>query len=241
MAAPTIKIGNVSGAIYQPERPLQLNPDGSAQATLTYKCADGSPAVTVPAYLTPHPDFSSLLLYEANLDLEPGGVYRISGTYKGVFASNPEQLAQHECTRTVTEAPIETHPKFSLPRDAPPVNANNLAAIELALQNNTAALRTWDELTTLLFNLKRRGVDSYLKPGSVYKKTYCAREIPTGALLANVGKIVTPPSPAPTPPSGQNYLMMGVSWTKQAGVVTISEEYQLSGPGGWDPNIYEEA
>ena len=47
----TIRIGNVTGAIYQVEQPLHLNPDGSAQATLTYKCAASSQYATVPAYL----------------------------------------------------------------------------------------------------------------------------------------------------------------------------------------------
>jgi hypothetical protein len=58
--------------------------------------------------------------------------------------------------------------------------------------------------------------------------------------MNQVGKIAEPGSPAPTPPSGQNYLCIGVSWNKTAGVVTIVEEYQLSGPGGWDQDLYSE-
>lgn len=236
-----IRIGNVTGAIYQVERPLHLNPDGSAQASLTYKCTENSQFATVPAYLTPHPNYPSLLCYESDVDREPGGIIRVTSIYKGVFATNTNELAQHESQRSLTEAPIETHPKFALPRDNPPVNAANLAAIELALQNNTGGSSSWNAITRLLFEKKRRGIDSYLKPGAIYKKTYVQREIPTSADLAKVGKITTPPSPAPGPPSGQNYLMMGLSWTKQAGVVTVTEEYQLSGPGGWDPDLYEES
>jgi len=189
--------------------------------------------------LFPAPNFPSLLCYESDVDREPGGILRITSIYKGVFATNPNQLAQHESQRTLTEAPIETHPKFALPRDNPPVSSAKLAAIELALQNNTGPGKDWEPIVKMLFEKKRRGLDSYLKPGAIYKKTYVQREIPGSSDLNKVGKIVTPGSPAPSPPSGWDYLMMGLSWTKQAGVVTVSEEYQLSGPGGWDPDLYE--
>jgi len=237
----TIRIGDTSGAIYQSERPIHLNADGSAQASLTYKCAETSQFINLPAYLTPHPTFPSLLCWESEADREPGGIWRITSIYKGVLANNPDQLAQHDYQRTVTEAPIETHPKFALPRDNPPVTSTNLAAINLALENNAGPNSAWNAITRMLYDKKRRGIESYLKPGAVYKKSYVDDSIPTSSLLSKVGKIVTPDSPAPTPPSGQDYLLMGVSWTKQAGVVTISEDYQLSGPGGWDPDLYERA
>jgi hypothetical protein len=234
----TIKIGDVRGAIYQPERPLHLNPDGSAQASITYKCTTESPFAVVPAYLTSHPFIPALKCYESDIDQEPGGIIRITSIYKGVMAKNPENLAQHDAQRTVTEAPIETHPLFALPRDNPPVSPTDLAAIELRLQNCQPPDPEWSTPVTLLFDKKRRGIESYLKPGSVYKKTYASEDIPGTVLLNRVGIIFQPPSPCPAAPSGQEYLCMGISWSKQAGVVTITEEYQLSGPGGWDPDLY---
>ena len=234
----TIKIGNVTGAIYQSERPLHLNPDGSAQASLTYKCSDSASVAVVPAYLTPHPYLPELKCYESDLDQEPGGIIRITSIYKGVLASNPEELAQHEYNRTTTEAPIETHPLFAVPYSSPPVTPAQLAAIELALQNAQPPASSVTGAALTLYNKKRRGIESYLKPGGIYKKTYVSSDYPGSDLMNQVGKIATPPSPAPTAPSGQNYLCIGVTWVKQAGVVTISEEYQLSGPGGWDPDLY---
>jgi hypothetical protein len=237
----TIKIGNVTGAIYQSERPLHLNPDGSAQASLTYKCTTESSFAVIPAYLTAHPFLPDLKAYESDLDQEPGGILRITTIYKGVLAENPEELAQHDYGRTTTEAPIETHPKFAVPYDAPPVTPTDLATIELALQNATAPPTTLSTIATLLYNKKRRGIESFLKPGGIYKKTYVSDSYPGASLMNQVGKIATPASPAPTAPDGQNYLCIGISWSKQAGVVTIMEDYQLSGPGGWDPDLYESA
>jgi len=236
----TIKIGNVTGAIYQAARPLHLNPDGSAQASLTYKCADTSAFAVIPAYLTQHPFYPELKCYESDLDQEEGGIIRITSIYKGVLADDPEELAQHEYGRTTTEAPIETHPTFAVPLDNPPVTPEQLATIELALQNAQDPPASITGAARLLYNKKRRGIESYLKPGGIYKKTYVSEDYPGAALMNQVGKIAEPGSPAPTPPSGQNYLCIGVSWNKTAGVVTIVEEYQLSGPGGWDQDLYSE-
>jgi len=237
----TIRIGNVTGAIYQAERPLHLNPDGSAQASLTYKCSETSAFAVIPAYLTAHPYLPQLKVYESDLDQELGGVIRITSIYKGVLAPDPELLAQHEYGRTTTEAPIETHPLFAVPYSDPPVTPTQLAAIELALQNAQTPPASITGAALTLYNKKRRGIESYLKPGGIYKKTYVSNDYPGAALMNQVGKIATPSSPAPTAPAGQNYLCIGISWSKQAGVVTIMEDYQLSGPGGWDPDLYATA
>lgn len=236
---PAIKIGNVTGAIYQSERPLHLNPDGSAQASITYKCAAESSVAVIPAYLTSHPFLPALKCYESDLDMEYGGIIRITSIYKGVLADNPELLAQYEFGRTTSEAPIETHPSFAVPYDDPPVTPSELATIELALQNAQDPPDTLGDPAKLLYKKKRRGIESYLKPGGVFKKTYVSNNFPSSALMNDVGKITSPGSPAPTAPTGQNYLCIGISWSKQAGVVTIMEEYQLSGPGGWDPDLYK--
>ena len=236
-----IKIGNVSGAIYQSGRPLHLNPDGSAQGSLTYKCTTESSFAVIPEYLTPHPFLPKLKCYESDLDQEDGGIIRITSIYKGVLADNPEELAQHEFGRTTTEAPIETLAKFAVPYDDPPVTPTELATIELALQNAVPPPESIEGVARLLYDKKRRGIESYLRPGGIYKKSYASQSIPGAGLMDQVGKITSPGGLAPPAPSGQNYLAIGVSWVKSAGVVTISEEYQLSGPGGWDTDIYESA
>lgn len=235
----TIKIGNVTGAIYQVEKPIHLNPDGSGQASLTYKCTEESQFAVIPAYLTPHPYLPALKAYESDLDREPGGIIRITTIYKGVLASNPEELAQHDFSRTVSQEPVETHPLFALPRADPPVTPSDIAVIELALQNAQPPTVELSAKAQLLYDKKRRGIDSYLRSGSVYRKTYVSANIPSAGDLVGVGKIKEPGIPAPASPADQEYLFVGLSWNKTAGVVTITEEYQLSGIGGWDPDLYE--
>ena len=235
----TIKIGDVRGAIYQAERPTHLNPDGSGQSSLTYKCAVESKFAVIPAYLSVHPYLPNLKCYESDLDQEPGGIIRITSIYKGVLADNPKELAQHEFSRTLTQEPLETHPIFALPRDNPPVTADRLAEVELALQNcDLTPSKDWEPAVKKLWEKKRRGIESYLKPGAIYKKSYVSDTIPGTSLIARAGKIFEPPSPCPPSPPDQEYLCMGITWTKEAGVVHITEEYQLSGLGGWDPDLY---
>ena len=237
-----IKIGNVTNVIYQTERPIHINPDGSAQGSITYKCTtEGIGTVLIPEFLSSHPTEPKLKAYETSTDWEAGGIFRVTTIYKGVLANNPEELAQHEFGRTTTEAPLETHPKFAIPRDNPPVTPTMLEAIELALQNSTPPPESIKGVARLLYDKKRRGIESFMKPGGIYKRSYASQSIPDASILAKVGKIDTPSAPAPVAPSGQNYLSIGVSWVKSAGVVTISEEHQLSGPGGWDTDIYETA
>ena len=238
-----IRIGNVTGVIYQAERPIHINPDGSAQGSITYKCTtDGVGTILIPPFLSSHPFEPKLKCYETSTNWELGGIFVVTSIYKGVLADNPEELAQHEFGRTTTEAPIETHPRFAIPLNDPPVTVQELAIIELALQNATdPPPDSLNEAATLLYNKKRRGIESYLKPGGIYKKTYASNTIPEASLMQRVGYIYNPEAPAPTPPSGQNYLCIGISWVKAAGVVTINEEYQLSGPGGWDTDLYETA
>lgn len=235
-----ILIGNSEGIIYQVEQPVHINPDGSAQATLAFKCSAAAGVVVIPEHMSSHPNYSELKCYESTLDYEPGGIQKVTSVYRGVWNNlDPEDLAQFEFSRTTCEAPIETHPRFALPFNNPPVTPTMLALIDLALQNSQDPVGL-TPVATVLYNKKRRGIESYLKPGAVFKKVYVSDDYPDSSLMEMVGKIVELESPAPTPPPHQNYLCMGVSWTKTAGVVTITEEYQLSGPGGWDPDLYLE-
>ena len=234
----TIKIGNATGAIYQTEQPIHLNPDGSGQATITYKCAEESQFAVIPAYLTSHPYLPELKAYESDLDHEPGGIIRITTIYKGVLADNPEELAQHDFSRTVSQEPIESHPLFAIPRSNPPVSPEEYATIELALQNAEPPSPALTGAANMLYEKKLKGLDSYLRSGSIYRKSYVSADIPAAGDLEGVGKIKAPGTPAPEAPNNQEYLFVGLSWNKTAGVVTITEEYQLSGIGGWDPDLY---
>ena len=248
----TIKIGKRS-AIYQVEMPLSVSPDGSATTSLTYKILDNVNEIQIPAHLTVHPDpdYKDMLAYEMEMNQEEGNVSSVTVTYLGVYDNNPEKLAQHDFQRNVAEAPIGTHPRYAIPFDDPPVTKFDHDAIELALRNCTGlppliqGKNGPDQpsaLCTELFLKKRKGVESYYRSGATYRRSYVSPDPPSNALINSIGKIFKSLShPAPSPPENQSYLLMAVSWSKQAGVIYISEEYQLSGITSWDEDLYEDA
>jgi hypothetical protein len=247
-------IGNDLTWIKQSDQKITQGPDGSVQATLSYKCKWISIKQFIPTPLQKHPEFPSLLLYEYSLEKEPGEIGRFDLVYRGVLLNNTDlgKLAQEEATLTISTEPIETHPTFAGKRDAtgnwpasPPVSKSELNAIDIALRSsvnytssNTAAQKLYDR--------KLRGIDSYYRIGTTYRNNYVQTKAPVAGQYAVVGKSIINDSfkqiysNAPVPAEGQAYLMTGLSWRKAGGAYYINQEFQLSGNGGWDSVLYEQ-
>ena len=239
---PTIQIGSFS-ANYQPDGDdVKQGPDGSGEATLTYKTTTaGFTLASLPNPLSPHPAYSQLKLYEAQAKREPGNVMAVTCTYRGVIVGNKFTFSQQEFTVNTSSEPIETHPLFSEPIANPPVSPTELATIQKFLDNNTVPVYTKDvtnatDAGVMLYNKKRRGIDSYLNVGGTYKLSYIQADIPSE--YTAIGKITIAPPLAPIPPGSRTYLYTGLSWRKQGGVVSVNEEYTMSGFNGWDTDLY---
>lgn len=87
------------------------------------------------------------------------------------------------------------------------------------------------EILNLLFT------PTYLATRTFLTVTYTVgAEAPVSA-LPEVETIQTPPGPLRTPP-GRNWLYKGGSYQVSGDDVQLVQRYALSGPGGWDPNIY---
>ena len=235
---PVITIGS-SSHIYQPDGDdITMGPDGSGQATLVFEMTAPFSLSHMPQPLSSHPAYPNLMLYEASKQSKEGGISRITCTYKGVLITNPYVFMQQSFDGSVTSEPIETHPKFSMPEDDPPVTAAELDAITVALENNVPYTIDSPDATdegVLLYNKKRRGVTSWLRFGAVYSQSYVIPAPPSD--YGSLGKVVNPPG-APGLPDSQNYLWSGYSWTKAGGVVTVRKDYMASGRKGWDSDLY---
>jgi hypothetical protein len=245
-------IGNDVTWIKQTDQKITQGPDGSVQATLSYKCKWPAIKQFIPTPLQKHPDFPSLLLYEYSIEKEPGEIGRFDLVYRGTLLEDKDlgKLAQEEATLAVSTEPIETHPTFAGVRDSsgnwpasPPVSKSELNAIDLALRSsvsytsaNTAAQKLYDR--------KLRGIDSYYRIGTTYRNSYVQSKAPVASQYAVVGKSIKNDGfkqvypNAPVPADGQFYLMTGLSWRKAGGAYYVSQEFQLSGLGGWDSVLY---
>ena len=234
---PTIQIGNFFEQ-YQPDGDdVKQGPDGSGEATLTYKrSSDSFTLASLPNPLSEHPKYSALRLYEAQAKREPGNIMAVTCTYRGVIVGNKFTYSQQEFTVNTSSEPIETHPLFSKA-----VNPTELATIQKFLDNNTVpvytnAVTNATDAGVMLYNKKRRGIDSYLNVGGTYKLSYIQADIPSE--YTAIGKITIAPPLAPIPPGSRTYLYTGLSWRKQGGVVSVNEEYTMSGFNGWDTDLY---
>ena len=224
-----------------------LMPDGSAEFTMKYRVPWDQLFNYIPQPLEPHPTFPALLYYDGEVSKEKGKMGNIINRYRGIFASNPSAFEQVDGDISTTAEPIETCPLFAGPPgtdpDHSPVTRNDIAIVGNALANNT----TPSSVDSLLsgakaktyYTKKLRGIDSFYRTGATWRRHFISGSVPDYTNL--VGYIVIPPSipfAPPSPPAGQNYLFSGIAWRQQGGVVTVDEQYQLSGPGGWDIDLY---
>lgn len=179
----------------------------------------------------------------------PGG---ISGTIKAKTVVNAEagqietqyQIQQtsttagstnYEIIAAVRTVPIEAHPAFG---------ETYLSAADKKKIKDSVSVPdrspTFDDTTTplkaiALYEYLISGVESYYSPSLVIRKTYQAAS-PT--ISAKVGKITSPGVTPTGMPTGANFLLINVSARGVSGSYTITEEYEMSGEGGWDDFLY---
>jgi len=236
---PVIQIGNLS-ANYQPDGDnVRQDAMGAGEASLTYKVtAIGFTLSQIPKPLSPHPVYTSLKLFEASAAREAGEWMAVTCTYRGVIIANPLIYMQEQFTVSTSSEPVETHPKFAIPFAAPPVSPAELSMVNKYMENNliyTIAVAGATAAGVLLFQKKRRGIESFLRVGGVYRQSYIQSTIPSN--YTGIGKIAKVPK-APKLPVNMNYLWTAFNWRKAGGVVSIEREYTMSGPGGWDLDLY---
>jgi hypothetical protein len=79
------------------------------------------------------------------------------------------------------------------------------------------------------------GQESYYEPSVILRKTFYSSSLPSGSKL---GKIKSPSVYYGAQPDEANWLLVSVSARGQSGAYTVTEEYELSGEGGWDADLY---
>jgi hypothetical protein len=211
----------------QPGRTTSIDKDGKATTTVTFIGTEEAPR---PADLTGTLKNKSVTRseagqirtqYQIELDSSTGGT------------NTP---TTYEFVASVRTVPIEAHPNFS---------DDYLSAADKKLIKDAINVpdrspdfdNTKDRKRAIsLYGYLIDGVESYYVPSIIVRKTYQASSPPNSN---RIGKIASPGVFVPGTPNGATFLLINVSARGSAGSYTVTEEYEMSGEGGWDTFLYK--
>jgi hypothetical protein len=160
--------------------------------------------------------------------------------------TNVTSPVTYEYVSSVRTIPIEAHPNFGGAQNS---TGAFIKAEDLKLIKNTVQTpgKTFEDIKDTLisgqtekcrslYGYLAKGVESYYVPAMVVRKTYQASSPPSSG---KIGKIVSPGGVVPGTPDGATFLLISVSARGTTGAYTVTEEYEMSGEGGWDTFLYK--
>lgn len=211
----------------QPGRTTTVDKDGKQILTVTFV---GSEEATQPSDITG-------TLKSKSVTKDVAGQIRTQYQFEtdSTTPGTGFQAVQVEVVSAVRTVPIETHPNFSEKY----LSAQDKKKIKDAVtvpDRSPTFDDTGDQKRAIsLYGYLIDGVESYYVPSLVIRKTYQASSPPSAG---RVGKIANPGVSISGVPSGANFLLVNISSRGQSGAYTVTEEYEMSGEGGWDTFLY---
>ena len=180
-------------------------------------------------------------LVSRNFKQSEEGGYEVTLHFEGLENDAQEDQTTFEFDVSLSEDPIESHPNFeaiakkygwdevekAFPKTPPATSAPDGGALGKKSKAKKNPLY---------------GTESFLAVGAVFRKTYATRTIPSG-VLRGIGAIVDrPPNIGqfhiPSTGSKRNWLKLAPKIRRRGNSVEITEEWMLSGPNGWNSDIY---
>lgn len=174
------------------------------------------------------------------------GVTTVRWLYEGIHESVAEAVYLYEFQGSMESVPIQAHPNYKSwlgvygdedtngnwrPFRSLPQSASSGVNVFASLNGNSGGSAKGKKNPLL-------GAEAFLSIGGVWSRRYGVKEVP-GDALAGVGLIQnTVPGTPPTIPANRNWLKGApiIAWRGNAWDVT--EQYLLSGVGGWVSIIY---
>lgn len=208
----------------QPGRTTSIDKDGKQTTTITYVGTEEAP---MPSGVAGTLKFKSVTKSEAGQVLTQYQIELDS-------TSRKTDSATYEYVSSVRSVPIETHPNFSEKF----LTAEDKKKIKDAVQipdRSPTFDDTKDRLRAIsLYGYLIDGVESYYVPSMIVRKTYQASSPPVGKRIGKISAGITAPGMLP----GATFLLINISARGTAGAYTVTEEYEMSGQGGWDTFLY---
>ncbi len=214
---------------------LQTDRFGMSQATATYERLDVATNVNPGqpvAFGQLHPIWTFLTCDRFSIRANGAG-WICQASFFGVTGT-PTPI--YELDFSTSEEPIETHRKFVSDLGGKPGSELNGARFD----DDGAFIGFTGPFSSDSEEQKWRGVQSYLSPGTVWRKNYTTATRP--ADVGSIGKIdAAPEGTPPTVPVGFTWLYTGLTWEQRGLVYTVKKEWRLSGRNGWNSTIYDTA
>lgn len=218
-------------AIYeQPGRTTSVDSNGKQTVTVTFVGTEEAPR---PGGLSGSVKSKTVTKSEAG---QIRTQYQIElDASSGAGSGGGTSGATYEFVASVRTVPIEAHPNFGENY----LSAADKKKIKDAVQvpdRSPSFDDTSNKLKAIsLYGYLISGIESYYVPSVIVRKTYQASSPPSSA---KVGKIASPGVYVPGAVKGATFLLINVSARGSAGAYQITEEYEMSGEGGWDTFLY---
>lgn len=215
----------------QPGRTQTENKAGQKTLTITYV---GDAIATAPT-------ISNASLASRTVVTAEAGTVRTTFQYDLTAAesvtSTSGNIVGIEFIGSLRTVPLQAHPRYAA------LTAEEQKEVKDFVQNpisGSKALPDWSSFAGVtemaeLATKMLEGQESYYEPSVILRKTFFSASLPSGSKL---GKIKSPAVYYGAAPTDADWLLVSVSARGQSGAYTITEEYELSGEGGWDADIY---
>ena len=222
----------------QPGRTTSIDKDGKQTTTISYIGTEEAP--------TP-PGINGTVRSKSVTKSEAGQIrtqYQLE--LDSTSTTNATTPIAFEYISSVRTVPIEAHPSFGGSQNSSGVliKPEDLKLIKDTIQTpgktfediEGSLISGQTEKCRSLYGYLAKGVESYYVPSMVVRKTYQASSPPSGG---KIGKIASPGGTISGTPTGATFLLISVSARGATGSYTVTEEYEMSGDGGWDTFLYK--
>lgn len=146
----------------------------------------------------------------------------------------------YELQGSLDQEPIQAHPDFVSKIAGKPSDAKNGAVFidpNTFLPTTDDAKGVFREFAATISGAAnpKGGLESYLVPGAEWREISFSTSRPSS--LNNLGKIQSPSGPNPSL-GGRSWLAWSNTYQKRGHIYQITKTWKLSGPRGWDSDVY---
>ena len=226
----------------QPGRTTTIDKDGKQTTTITFVGTEEAP--------NPGSGISGTIKSKSVTKSEAGQIRTQYQIELDVAGQPPSQGPlsggiTFEYVSSVRTVPIEAHPNFGGSQISTGgfIKPEDIKVIKDTVQTPG---KTFEDISDSLvsgdtgrcrslYGYLAKGIESYYVPSMVVRKTYQASSPPAGA---KIGKIASPGGSVPGMLPGATFLLISISARGTSGAYTVTEEYEMSGQGGWDTFLY---